>query len=140
MYFKSRLIPESGHGERSDDESIIALRLFESDSVDSDHYRHTNAIFDETQDKELTKRINSHLERELFSISPELYPFLVYDYFTACLSVPKLTAKDRRRRRGFRAPFSLHIQPFRNIGDLVNAEMLSAEFRDQLEFREAGSQ
>jgi hypothetical protein len=105
--------------------------------VDSDHYRHTNAIFDETQEKELTKKIYAHLERELFSISPELYPFLVYDYFTACFSVPEPDREGIAAAMGIFEPLFLFIYSrFRNIGDLANAEALSAAFGELLEFRD----
>jgi hypothetical protein len=90
FYYKSRLIPVMKEAERDGPEGFSAVRLVDSTYTESDQYFHTFAIFEDVNYKEITMEIHGKLGLPgVFPISLGLYPFIEYDYFTACLNVVK---------------------------------------------------
>ena len=89
IYYKSRLIPVESFSVREDGclDRFRAVRIFDGNYVDSDQYFHTYAIFDDINTRDLTAKIYECLDPSLFPFSKELYPFVEFDYFTACLNV-----------------------------------------------------
>jgi len=90
IYYKSRIVPvsEAAPGD------FTPLRLVDSIEVESDMRRRTMAIFDEMGTKELTKGLLEHIDKTIFSTSQDLYPFFIFEFFTACMSVPYPTESE----------------------------------------------
>jgi hypothetical protein len=63
------------------------LRLFGSTSVESDKSFFTSVIFEDVNIKDLNADILSNIDNSIFNISTGLYPFIVFDYFTASFNV-----------------------------------------------------
>ncbi len=90
FYYKSRLIPVMKEAGQDRPEGFSAVRLVDSTYTESDQYFHTFAIFEDVNYKEITMEIHGKLGLPgVFPISLGLYPFIEYDYFTACLNVVK---------------------------------------------------
>lgn len=85
IYYKSRLIPTTP-GEGGE---FLPVRLLDELQVESDMHFRTFAMFDEMGSRELTKDLQGRLDPGIFSTSQDLYPFIVFDFFTACLNVPR---------------------------------------------------
>lgn len=84
IYYKSFIIPVS---DVDDQFNFNAIRIIQSQQVDSDQYFHTYALFDDINKQDTIQRFHEFIGNDLFSISPTLYPFFQFEYFTACLSV-----------------------------------------------------
>ena len=87
--YKSKLVPVF---KNSDPYMIESIKLKSQVEIDSDSKRFTAALFDEFSPAEITLDINVKVGEEIFSVPPKIYPFLSYDYFTACMNVPDPTA------------------------------------------------
>ena len=92
LYYRSRLVPAPQSPVGGE---FQPLRLFNAAHVESDQYFHTFAVFEDVDHREITREMYRRLDmRSAFSTSQELYPFIVSDYFTACLNVPQPTASE----------------------------------------------
>jgi hypothetical protein len=105
LYYRSRLVP----APRSPaSEEFQVLRLFNAARVESDQYFHTFAVFEDIDHREITREMYRRLNMgNAFSPSQELYPFIVSDYFTACLNVPQPTASELEEAAGVFEPIFL---------------------------------
>ncbi len=127
IYYKSKLIPESTI-HRLDEKIIMdPIRIKEADEVDSDQFFHTFAIFDEADRGKVTEIFYQMLElpEGTLGISPALYPFIDYDYFTACFNVLNPTPHEIARAVEIFEPlFLLLYGKLRNIKNIVNSEAI----------------
>jgi len=87
--YKSRLVPVL---KGSDPAMFDALRLKSRLEVDTDGRRFTSVFFDEFSTTEISIDFSLKSGSDIFSISPKIYPFISYDYFTACMNLPDPTA------------------------------------------------
>lgn len=131
LYYKSRLIPASLHSSLSD-KNFSSLRLFDSFYTESDEYFHTFAIFEDTRQKETTRDIIAKLDMPgLFTVSATLYPFIVYDYFTACCNIVHPTPAEIEGAAGIFEPLFFFIfSKYRDIGEIAPHDTIAAAFPD----------
>jgi hypothetical protein len=81
LYYKSRLIPTLQYSP----EPIIPIKLIQSITTESDQFFHTYALFDDVDTAKITHELNTLLHA--FTIPENLYPFVVFDYYTACMNI-----------------------------------------------------
>ena len=135
IYYKSRLIPESSLHRGDDSGPVDPVRIHDTRVVESDQFFHTFAMFEDLNERELTGKFYEHLDRELFGISPELYPFVVYDYFTACFNVLNPVQKEIEAAVSVFEPLFLYLYSrFHNIKKITTAEAVESAFGDLLSF------
>jgi len=82
LYYKSRLIPTLQYSP----EPIIPMKLIQSITTESDQFFHTYALFDDIDTSKITRELNTLLP-DIDAIPESLYPFVVFDYYTACMNV-----------------------------------------------------
>ena len=87
--YKSRLVPVPKNSKPYMIESIKLKPYLE---IDTECEKFTAVFFDEFSPAELSLDFNIKAGEELFSVSPRIYPFLFYDYFTVCMNIPDPTA------------------------------------------------
>ncbi|MCL1865341.1 MAG: hypothetical protein FWF73_05965 [Spirochaetes bacterium] len=92
--YKSRLVPVQ---KNSNPYIIESIKLKSHLEVNSDGKRFTSAIFDEFSPSEITLDLNVKAGEDIYSISPKIYPFLFYEYFTSCMNIPDPTAYKLER-------------------------------------------
>ncbi|HOP62575.1 MAG TPA: hypothetical protein PK358_10760 [Spirochaetota bacterium] len=85
IYFKSQLVPVY---KGSDPAEIDSIRLRENFEVETDRRLFTSVIFDEFSTKEISIELSRRAGPELFRIPVKIYPFINYEYFTACFNIP----------------------------------------------------
>lgn len=131
IYYKSRLIPENVVGSPTSDFTPIRLKSFET--VESDQYFHTFAIFDELNTIDISKEFNEKFDSEIFSISPTVYPFIVYDYFTSCFNVTYPTNNEIKKAIEIFEPIFIYLyKQYKNINDLSSLDKLVEIFNKEL--------
>lgn len=121
FYYKSRLIPVMKEVGQDGPEGFSAVRLVDSTYTESDQYFHTFAIFEDVNYKEITMEIHGKLGLPgVFPISLGLYPFVEYDYFTACLNVVKPSPGELEKALAVFEPLFLVIcGRYRRLDGLV---------------------
>jgi len=85
LYFKSQIVPVYKGSVPSE---MVSVRLKENIEVESDKRLFTSVIFDEYSSREISIELSRRAGTEIFSIPLKIYPFINYEYFTACLNVP----------------------------------------------------
>lgn len=85
VYFKSHIVPVY---KGSDPYEINSVRLKESIEVETDRRLFTSVIFDEYSTREISIELSRKAGAGIFSIPLKIYPFINYEYFTACLNIP----------------------------------------------------
>ena len=129
IYYKSRLIPESPLSD-----TFSPLRLVEQRNFMSDDVFFTVTLFEDVDRSKLSLEICEKLPPETFSISPKLYSFLVYDYFTACLNVLSPTEKNIHEAILIFEPLFFFIYSnFRDVNELASMEEIRKFFGDCFE-------
>ena len=95
VYYTSRLVPRKK--EAADGAAVDSLRLKERLVTESDQYFHTFAIFEDMDTSGMTQKLLENIPADVFGVSTGLYPFLVFDYFTACMNIlyPSAPAIER---------------------------------------------
>lgn len=83
--YRSRLVPVY---KESDPYSLDAIKLKMQYGVDTDGKRFTSVLFDEYSTTEISRELSMKAGGDVYSIPVKLYPFIAYDYFTACLNIP----------------------------------------------------
>ncbi|MCX8123940.1 MAG: hypothetical protein N3F66_07215 [Spirochaetes bacterium] len=83
LYYKSRLVPTL----KIPSPPITPIKLIQSITTESDQYFHTYAMFDDIDTSHITNKFITMLP-DIFSIPAHLYPFIVMDYYTACMNIP----------------------------------------------------
>lgn len=92
LYYKSRLVPTS----KDHPTPITPIKLIQSITTESDQYFHTYAIFDDIDTSQQTNEFIKTLP-DIFSIPATLYPFIIMDYYTACMNVPNPVPDELNR-------------------------------------------
>lgn len=129
VYLKSRIVPLQSWNE---DGSFIPLRLRESTEVESDLYFHTYAMFDDVNTGDLTRELCSLAGNDLFPFSADLYPYLVSDYFTACLNILEPDRSEVETGLDLFEPLFLFLMSrFRTVPD-DDIRLFCSRFPDQL--------
>ena len=129
IYYKSRLIPE-----KASSDTFSPLRLAERRDFVSDDNLFTSTFFEDINRSELSLEICEKLPMEIFAVSPKLYPFLVYDYFTACLNVLSPTEKNIHDAILIFEPLFFFIYSrFKDINELTTIEEIHKNFDDCFE-------
>lgn len=133
IYYKSRLVPsmDAAPGDFS------PLRLIDSLEVDSDMRRRTFAMFDEVGSREMTKELLERLALDVFSTSKDLYPFVVFDLFTACFSVVNpLRGEIETALELFEPVFVILHGLYRDTVELAPRAKIESEFAGTLAFQD----
>ncbi len=129
IYFKSRIVPVS----EARPDGFTPLRLADSIEVDSDMHRHTMAILDEMNTGELTRGLLAHIDKTVFSTSQDLYPFFVFEFFTACMNVPYSVENELVKALELFEPLFISIfGKYRKEGPPVDKESALAVFQGLL--------
>lgn len=124
VYYKSRIIPENSvlHHE-GDVIDFSPIRIFDSKRVESDQHFNTFAIFDEVNTKEITLEIASLLGPDMTAISPKLYPFIAFDYFTATFNTILPTQENIMKGVEIFEPLFLFIfSRYGNYTDIISPD------------------
>ncbi len=128
LYFKSRLMPVKAAGNDFD-----PLRIIDAQYVESDQHFHTFAVFDDMNVRKITKSILEKLDLNVFPISLDLYPFIVYDLFTASLNVLHPTAAALAEAVEIYEPlFVTLFCKYKKIDNLAAPEKIASLFPDEL--------
>jgi len=85
LYYKSRLVPVV---KGSDISSFESLRLKDAVKVNTDRRLFTSVLFDEFNTREISIELSRRAGSDNFRIPVTIYPFITYDYFTACMNIP----------------------------------------------------
>lgn len=134
VYYKSRMIPLSSW---TDDGRFLPLRIHDTAGVESDLYFHTYAMFDDINRKELTDELCEIAGNDLFPLSTTLYPFLVFDYFTACLNIPEPVEEELEMALDLFEPLFLYIfAAQKDVTQIASAESIASIFPDRLLIRD----
>ncbi len=135
LYYKSRLIPVSSVTRENGKIDFKPIRMIAPDAVSSDQKLFTSAIFDELDRKELTRDIHKKLGLDIFNISTEIYPFVVFDYFTACFSVLYPSPDEIEKAVEIFEPlFIMAYDKYSGIQKLKNYEEIKKIYQDRLYF------
>ncbi|MFC1670428.1 hypothetical protein ACFL20_08540 [Spirochaetota bacterium] len=134
IYYKSRLIPEFSHAENKlSTQKIDPIRLKDQNLIESDQHLHTFAMFDELDSKDISKEMCSKIDIDLFKISPSLYPFIVYDYFTACFSTIYPSEKELKKSVKIFEPLFLYLyDTLLDIDSILSRKELIETFNEEL--------
>lgn len=85
LYFKSRLVPVK---KGSDPEKLESIKIKDYEAMEADGRLFTSVVFDEGGSGQMSAELSQKAGSGLFPFPANIYPFVVYDYFTACLSLP----------------------------------------------------
>jgi hypothetical protein len=126
IYYKSRLIPVRRVAAVSL-EDFSPVRLIESAYIESDQAFHTFAAFDDMDPRDATRGIYSRMKLDdIFSTSQDLYPFISFDHFTACLNVPDPLPTKLLRACELYEPLFIYIYgQYREAAEIAPLETLA---------------
>ncbi len=137
IYYKSKIIPVLTLTHEDQGADFEPLRLKDFNRIESDHYFHTYAIFDDLNAREISKEFCRSMPSDTFSISLDLYPFIAYDYFTACLNVLYPDNTEITAAVGLFEPVFLYLySQYKNIGAILDPDLLNASYKEELEGHE----
>lgn len=133
LYYKSRIIPVKNYHD-TDTIDFEPVRFMILDYVESDQRLFTTSLFDEADTAETTKNIYKKINLDIFNISPEFYPFFVYDYLTSCFNILYPTNKEILEAINITEPVFLLIFAKYNIlnkyADIEKAKNIYADIID----------
>lgn len=122
LYFKSQMVPVYKGSEPAE---LASVRLKESIEVESDKRLFTSVIFDEYSSREISIELSRRAGTELFSIPLKIYPFVNYEYFTACLSIPDPTPERITVSAQIFEPLFLYLYfNYRTSNDNIDIESI----------------
>ncbi len=129
LYYKSRLVPAL----KESSPPITPIKLIQSITTESDQYFHTYAIFDDIDTSHITEEF-IHTLPDIFPIPAHLYPFIVMDYYTACLNVINPVPEELNRAVTIFEPlFFIIASRFVPVESFIPPSELEANFPDFLE-------
>lgn len=135
FYYKSRLIPVSSVTRDKEKIDFKPIRIITSNVVNSDQKLFTSAVFDELDRKELTRDIHEKLSLEVFNFSTEIYPFIVFDYFTACFNILYPSPEEIEKAVQIFEPLFITVcDKYSGIKTFKNYEEIKNLYQDQLYF------
>ena len=126
VYFTSRLIPQMQSAANKEGRDFYPLRVFDSTYTESDQYFHSFAMFEDVKAGEMALEMYKRLGFEgLFPISPKLYRFINYDFFTFSLNIPYPDTTELERAADLYEPLFLMIYSrYREIAALPGHERI----------------
>lgn len=132
LYYKSRLVPAL----KDNSTPITPIRLVQSITTESDQYFHTYAMFDDIDTSRQTNEFIQALP-DIFSVPSTLYPFIVTDYYTACMNVPNPVPEELRSAVTIFEPlFFIIASHFIPVAEIFPIDKLKARFPDLLEIKD----
>ncbi len=85
IYYHSRIVPVI---KGSISENIDSFRIKESLNIQADLKLFTSVVFDDQNSRETSSEFSKTAGEYLFPLPINIYQFIVYDYFSACLNLP----------------------------------------------------
>jgi hypothetical protein len=85
LFYKSRLVPVK---KGSIPEEVESLKIKDFEEQEADNRLFTSVVFDEGTSGSMSAELSRSAGQGLFPVPVSIYPFVVYDYFTACLALP----------------------------------------------------
>lgn len=132
LYYKSRLVPAF----KDSAPPITPIKLIQSITTESDQYFHTYAIFDDIDTSHITNELLKTLP-DIFSIPATLYPFIVLDYYTACMNVPNPLPDELNRAIAIFEPlFYIIASRFISLDSVIAIPELEKNFPQFFEIHE----
>ncbi len=134
IYYKSRILPASGIAtDGSEITGFEPLRLRDSQQVHAEHYFHAYAMFEELNSKELSQELCKTIGQELFRVPLDLYQFIAYDYFTACMNVPYPTPGELAAALELFEPVFIFLYSgYKRLDGLAEPAAIIEKFGDKL--------
>lgn len=135
LYFKSHLVPVY---KGSDPAELVSVRLKESIEVESDKRLFTSVIFDEYSSREISIELSGRAGADIFSVPLKIYPFVNYEYFTACLNIPDPSPERILASAEIFEPLFFYIYfNYRSSNDSIDIESMtrldnSLEIKDDI--------
>ncbi|MEJ5361352.1 MAG: hypothetical protein WHV26_04755 [Spirochaetota bacterium] len=131
LYYKSRLVPTL----KDPSTPITPIKLIQSITTESDQYFHTYAIFDDIDTSDITSKFIKTLP-DIFSIPFNLYPFIVMDYYTACMNIPNPVPPELERAvTTFEPLFFIIASHFIPIDSIISLNDLEDNFSELIEIK-----
>jgi len=131
LYYKSRLVPTC----KDSSPPITPIKLIQSITTESDQYFHTYAMFDDIDTSNITNEFIQTLPN-IFSIPSSLYPFIVMDYYTACMNIPSPVPLELDRAIAIFEPlFFIIASHFIPIDSMISLNELEANFSERIEIK-----
>ena len=131
IYFKSRVFPVWNDSSDNALENFKSINILDSQYVESDQYFHTYAIFEDANTREITEKILSFIDSDIFSISTKIYPFLVFDYLTCALNILNPTNEEIEKGIKILEPLFLYVySKFKDISIIVDLNDVDSEFEE----------
>jgi len=136
IYYKSRLVPELKSAEGADPAGFQPLRIFDKTSIESDGFFHSFAMFEELNTGEISRNLCNAVESDVFNVSLNLYPFIAYDFFTACLNIIDPVPDELEKGVELFEPLFLFLySKFKKIDDQFSGEIINELFSDELRIK-----
>ena len=133
FYYKSRLIPELKSDQTKNNDYFKPIKILDKKKVEADGLFFTSAIFDEMNEKDITMDFCKSIGPKNLNKSYELFPFIVFDYFTACINVLAPTENEIHKAVNIFEPLFLFLySKYKNIEELINIDILKKEFSEDL--------
>ncbi|HOP30892.1 MAG TPA: hypothetical protein P5120_13570 [Spirochaetota bacterium] len=130
LYFKSHLVPVY---KGSDPDELVSVRLKESIEIESDKRLFTSVIFDEYSSREISIELSRRAGADIFSVPLKIYPFINYEYFTACLNIPDPSPERIAASVQIFEPLFIYIYfNYRTSNDIIDIESVN-RFADSIE-------
>lgn len=85
LFYKSRLVPVA---KGSSPELVDSVKIKDSEAMEADNRLFTSVVFDESSARSMSVELSKKAGPGIFPFPVNIYPFITYDYFTACLSLP----------------------------------------------------
>ncbi len=131
LYYKSRLVPTF----KDPSPPITPIKLIQSITTESDQYFHTYAMFDDIDTSDITNEFIKTLPN-IFSIPSNLYPFVVMDYYTACLNIPNPVSPELNRAvTTFEPLFFIIASRFIPVDSIIALLDLEDNFSELIEIK-----
>ena len=113
LFYKSRLVPVK---KGSSPEKIDSLKIKDFEAEEADNRLFTSVVFDESSSGSMSSELTRKAGPGIFPFPVNIYPFVVYDYFTACLAIPDPSPKVIEEAAGLFEPLFFYIYSnYRNV-------------------------
>ncbi|MBN2039227.1 MAG: hypothetical protein JW864_04240 [Spirochaetes bacterium] len=133
FYYKSRLIPVISIKKNRYIEDFSSAKLFDITYIESDKRFFTSVIFDDIDTGRISGEIKTKIDPGIFRISQDLYPFIVYDYNTACLNILYPEKNEIEKSVLLFEPVFLSLySKYKDINELIKISNILNTFDDSL--------
>jgi hypothetical protein len=119
LFYKSRLVPVK---KGSIPEEVESLKIKDFEAQEADNRLFTSVVFDEGTSAIMSAELSRIAGQRLFPVPVGIYPFVVYDYFTACLALPDPLSDVIERGAEIYEPLFFYIYlKYRNTQETLSA-------------------